>query len=152
MAEKQQINWVDMVVPNPKSVADFYSAVVGYTLDPCDEGDGRTSYSLIDGNSKEAFGICDKGAFPNWTGGWVLYIEVEDLQKRVARIEEHGGEEAHDEHARARIGAAGRVRDRQGHVPGADQAHRRGHRAAAPRRDGARRRPGVAVDRTATRR
>lgn len=57
MAEKQQINWVDMVVANPKPLAEFYAAVVGYTLSPCDEGNGRTSYSLIDGNAKEAFGI-----------------------------------------------------------------------------------------------
>ncbi len=92
MAEKQQINWVDMVVANPKPLAEFYSAVVGYTLSPCDDGDGRTSYSLIDGNAKEAFGICDKNSFPNWTGGWVLYIEVDNFAERVARIEEHGGE------------------------------------------------------------
>lgn len=92
MSNKQQINWVDMVVANPKPLAEFYAAVVGYTLSPCDEGDGRTSYSLIDGNAKEAFGICDKNSFPNWTGGWVLYIEVDNFAERVARIAEHGGE------------------------------------------------------------
>ncbi len=81
-----------MVVPNPKSLADFYSAVIGYTLEPCDDGDGKTSYSLIDGNSKEAFGICDQLSFPNWTGGWVLYIEVDNLDDRVSRIKEHGGD------------------------------------------------------------
>jgi len=91
MPEKQQINWVDMVVANPKPLAEFYATVVGYTLEPCDEGEGRISYSLIDGKSKEAFGICDKNSFPNWTGGWVLYIEVDNFEERVARIEEHGG-------------------------------------------------------------
>lgn len=81
-----------MVVTNPKSVADFYSAVIGYTLAPCVEGEGKISYSLVNGAGKEAFGICDQRSFPKWTGGWVLYLEVENLHERVARIKEHGGE------------------------------------------------------------
>ena len=81
-----------MVVANPKPIAEFYSAVIGYTLDPCDEGNGNESYSLIDANSNEAFGICDQNAFPNWTGGWALYIEVDNFEERVAQIEAHGGE------------------------------------------------------------
>lgn len=80
-----------MVVPNPEVVAGFYAAVVGYTLDPCKEG-ANTSYSLVDSNNREVFGICDQKSFPNWTGGWVLYIEVDNFEDRVKRIHDHGGE------------------------------------------------------------
>jgi len=88
----RKIRWVDMIVKDPKGVSDFYSSVFGYSQKPCVEDELHTSYSLLDQDGHEVLGICDQGVFPNWVGGWVLYIDVEDFDASVAKAEVSGGE------------------------------------------------------------
>ena len=88
----KKIKWVDMIVSEPKKVSDYYSAVFGYSQKPCIEDESHTSYSLVDSDGNEVLGICDAAVFPNWVGGWVLYMEVDDFEASVAKVESSGGE------------------------------------------------------------
>lgn len=92
MATERKIKWVDMIVKEPKKVSDSYSAVFGFSQKTCTEDDSHTSYSLIDSEGNEVLGICDEAVFPNWVGGWVPYMEVDDFPASVAQVEANGGE------------------------------------------------------------
>ena len=92
MSTERKVKWVDMIVKEPKKVTDFYSAVFGYSQGECVEDESHTSYWLKDSDGNQVLGICDEGVFPNWVGGWVLYMDVEDFDASVAQVEASGGE------------------------------------------------------------
>lgn len=91
---KPKLIWVDQITGDPKKTADFYSAVFGYGQTTCDEGNGYTSYSLVD-DEDERFGIVEEAVFPDWPYGWVLYFEVHDFEASVEKIAIQGGEILH---------------------------------------------------------
>jgi predicted enzyme related to lactoylglutathione lyase len=36
-------------------------------------------------------GICDEAVFPDWVQGWLPYIDIDDFDDRVAKVEQAGG-------------------------------------------------------------
>ena len=90
-----RLNWVDQLTNNPKKTSDFYSSLLGFEQKPHDEGKGFTSYSLTNEEGEEVFGIVEEAVFPNWSHGWVVYFEVDDLEGSCDMIPKLGGEVIH---------------------------------------------------------
>ena len=88
---KAKLIWVDQITGQPKTTADFYTAVLGHDQVPCDEGNGYTSYAMAD-DEDERFGVVEEAVFPDWPYGWVLYFEVDDFDACVEKIKRMGGE------------------------------------------------------------
>lgn len=86
-----KINWVDQITDNPKKTTDFYSELLGFDQKPYDEGNGYTSFSLVDESGKEIFGVVEEAVFPGWAHGWVIYFEVEDLEASCDKLKSLGG-------------------------------------------------------------
>lgn len=87
-----RIKWADQITHQPKKTSDFYSKLLGFEQKPHDEGNGYTSFSLVDESGEEVFGVVEEAVFPDWAHGWVLYFEVEDLEAHCAKLQELGGE------------------------------------------------------------
>ncbi|MEM1353674.1 MAG: VOC family protein [Planctomycetota bacterium] len=87
-----RVRWIDQITGQPKQTADFYTDLLGFNQSPHDEGNGYTSYSLVDEQGKEIFGIVEQAVFPDWHHGWVLYFEAEDFEAQCDRIESLGGQ------------------------------------------------------------
>ncbi len=86
-----KIGWIDMCVAEPEKVAKFYSDLIGWGMDPCVEDEEHTSYAMTDHEGKEAIGVCDEAVFNPWVKGWVPYVEVNNLEECIAKIEPSGG-------------------------------------------------------------
>ena len=84
-----------MIVPNPDETSQFYCDVFGFKRVEEDEGGGHTSYHVNDGE-EPVLGICAEAVFENWVKGWLPYIEVEDYDQSVSRIEASGGKIHHE--------------------------------------------------------
>ena len=85
------IGWIDMTVANAKEVQEFYAEVVGWKPSPVSMGD-YDDYTMMNGEAPAA-GVCHhKG--PNSDippSRWMIYINVEDLDKSLASVEKLGG-------------------------------------------------------------
>lgn len=87
------IGWIDMTVSNAPEVKDFYAEVVGWKTAPVSMGD-YDDYTMMSGDQPRA-GICHhKG--PNSdipAATWMMYINVEDLDKSLAAVAQKGGKQ-----------------------------------------------------------
>ncbi len=85
------VNWLDMIVAEPERVSRFYMEVAGLSRQAVEEDATHTSYSLHNETGKEVLGICDEAVFPDWVQGWLPYIDIDDFDKRVAKVASAGG-------------------------------------------------------------
>ncbi len=60
-----------MIVKDPDKVSQFYTEVAGLRREPCEEPNGRTSYTLKDADGNDILGIVDETNFPDWVPGWL---------------------------------------------------------------------------------
>jgi predicted enzyme related to lactoylglutathione lyase len=91
MKKINSVYWVEMVTPNTKQVATFYSEVVGLHLDEVPDDDNNISYEVRDVNGEDVMGICSQATFPDVPSGWLPHIEVLDLEDSASKIEANGG-------------------------------------------------------------
>lgn len=87
-----KLYWIDAIVDNPDEVSAFYTEVAGLQREAVPERDGLLSYSLQDEKGDDLLGICAAAAFTNWPRGWLPYIEVEDYDASLQKVEKAGGE------------------------------------------------------------
>lgn len=87
-----KITWMDLTVENAEEVRDFYSKVVGWTPSPVSMGNYNDYNMLIPDSENPAAGICHaRGPNASLPPQWLLYINVENIDKSVANCRELGG-------------------------------------------------------------
>ncbi len=85
--------WYELITPDPVGAKAFYDAVVGWTIEPQPSGEmdyrmiGRADGGLAGGVMRLTDDMASHGARPVWLG----YINVDDVDSRVASIEKAGG-------------------------------------------------------------
>ena len=88
-----RITWTDLTVDDAERVRDFYTAVVGWKVEPVGMGDYDDFSMLAPASGEAVAGVCHKrgmnAAIPSQ---WLVYITVADLDQSIARCEELGGE------------------------------------------------------------
>lgn len=86
------LGWADMTLPEARPVAEFYAAVVGWTIEGVDMG-GYEDYMMQAADGSSATGICySRGPNADMPPGWIIYLLVPDLEASLAACREHGGE------------------------------------------------------------
>lgn len=108
-----EVVWRELVTPDPKAAAAFYSALLGWTITPV-EGAER-GYLLIRQGGQPIGGIMQMPASVRNAGGeWICSLSVTDVDAIVKSVKDHGGSvllEPVDISGRGRSAA---VRDEQG--------------------------------------
>jgi uncharacterized protein len=85
------ITWTDLTVADADSIRDFYAEVAGWTFEGLSMGDYE-DFVMKDAEGRAAAGICHaRGANAGLPAQWLVYINVDKLDERVARCEALGG-------------------------------------------------------------
>lgn len=87
-----RIGWIDMTTDDAEGLRDFYRAVVGWRA--LNVGMGNyDDYSMTIPSSGDAVaGICHKlGSNADLPPGWLIYIEVSDIDASMAECSARGG-------------------------------------------------------------
>jgi len=86
------IGWIDLTVPDAKSLRDFYSAVTGWTPSDVAMGDYSDYCMHPPGDPKPVAGICHaRGSNAGLPPQWLIYITVADLDQSIQRCRDLGG-------------------------------------------------------------
>lgn len=89
------ISWLDLTVADASTTRDFYSEVVGWSVEEVEmeDGDGRyADYNMLAADGNPAAGICHaRGANQDLPPVWMLYLPVGDLAESLARVQEAEG-------------------------------------------------------------
>jgi predicted enzyme related to lactoylglutathione lyase len=87
------ITWTDLTVENAEQLKDFYSAVVGWAPTGLDMG-GYDDFVMNEpGTGKAVSGVCHaRGGNAGLPPVWLIYVNVEDIDKSIARCVELGGQ------------------------------------------------------------
>ena len=95
MSEKTAVGaivWRDLTVPDAEGIRDFYCDVVGWEAAPHDMGEYNDFDIKTPDSGEVVTGICHarstNAAIPP---AWILYVQVEDVDKSAARCVELGG-------------------------------------------------------------
>jgi uncharacterized protein len=96
MSEKADVGsimWTDITVENAERIRDFYSAVVGWTASGVDMG-GYDDFNMNDPETgTPVAGVCHaRGGNADLPPVWLIYVNVEDIEKSIARCVELGGQ------------------------------------------------------------
>jgi uncharacterized protein len=96
MSEKASvgsITWTDLTVENAERIRDFYSAVVGWTASGVDMG-GFDDFNMNDPETgTPVAGVCHaRGGNADLPPVWLIYVNVEDIERSVTRCIELGGQ------------------------------------------------------------
>lgn len=86
------IGWIDLTVENADAVRDFYEAVAGWKTHNIEMG-GYNDYAMIPaGGTDPVAGVCHaRGPNTGMPPKWLIYINVEDLDRCLAQVEAKGG-------------------------------------------------------------
>jgi len=86
------IQWTDLTVKNAKKIRDFYRKVAGWTVTEVDMG-GYDDYCMnAPGDGKAVAGVCHaRGPNAKLPPQWLIYITVDNLDKRAKRCAKLGG-------------------------------------------------------------
>ncbi|MGE0131120.1 MAG: VOC family protein [Blastocatellales bacterium] len=92
------IGWTDLTVENAEQIRDFYSAVVGWNpsnveMAGADTG-GYNDFTMSEPETgKPVAGVCHaRGVNAGLPPVWLIYVNVEDIDRSVARCVEMGGQ------------------------------------------------------------
>jgi predicted enzyme related to lactoylglutathione lyase len=96
MSEKASVGsvmWTDLTVEDAERIRDFYSAVVGWTASGVDMG-GYDDFSMNDPETgTPVAGVCRaRGGNADLPPVWLIYVNIEDIEKSIARCVELGGQ------------------------------------------------------------
>ena len=93
--EKQpigSIGWRDLTVENAPGLRDFYTAVVGWSVEEASMGD-YSDYVMKDANGKAVGGVCHaRGTNADLPPQWLVYVVVENLEKSLGETMKRGGD------------------------------------------------------------
>ena len=93
--EKQpigSIGWRDLTVENAPALRDFYTAVVGWSVEEASMGD-YSDYVMKDANGKAVGGVCHaRGTNADLPPQWLVYVVVENLEKSLDETMKRGGD------------------------------------------------------------
>jgi uncharacterized protein len=85
------IAWADLTVENAEDVRDFYARVVGWGSESVDMG-GYSDYCMTPPDRPPVAGICHaRKGNAGLPAVWLMYVNVDDIDKSVAACEELGG-------------------------------------------------------------
>ena len=85
------VGWMDLTVPNADEVRDFYAAVAGWQHSPIEMG-GYSDYSMLAADGECVAGVCHaRGINADIPPQWLIYINVENLDRSVAECSRLGG-------------------------------------------------------------
>ena len=86
------ILWHDLTVGDAEGVRDFYQAVIGWRSSPVDM-DGYQDFSMLPPSSDQAVaGVCHaRGSNADLPAQWLIYFQVEDVDRSAALCKERGG-------------------------------------------------------------
>ena len=85
------VAWRDLTVPDADAVRDFYTAVVGWRVEPGDMG-GSADYSMLNAGGEAVAGVCHaRGVNAGLPAQWLMYVVVEDLDASLERCHALGG-------------------------------------------------------------
>lgn len=88
-----EIAWLDLTVPDAKSLRDFYASVVGWTITPIDMGGYDDFCMNAPGSGETVSGVCHaRGSNVDLPPVWLPYIVVDDIEGSIGRCEKSGGE------------------------------------------------------------
>ena len=89
------ISWLDLTVSAASATRDFYSQVVGWSVEDVemeDEGERYADSNMIDDDGKPAARIrLARGLNLGLPPIWMIYLPVGDLAESVRRVQEEGG-------------------------------------------------------------
>jgi uncharacterized protein len=87
------IGWADITVPDAGGLMEFYRDVAGVKVEGFDMG-GYQDYTLhTPGVGRRVAGICHaRGGNADLPPVWLLYFNVEDLDRSIAELKNRGGE------------------------------------------------------------
>jgi predicted enzyme related to lactoylglutathione lyase len=87
------IVWTDLTVPDAERLCDFYSEVVGWKPAEIPMGDYSDFSMNSPASGDPVAGVCHaRGVNAGLPPQWLIYITVDDLDRRIARCRELGGE------------------------------------------------------------
>lgn len=87
-----KIGWIDISVDDATGLRDFYSKVVGWKADDVSMGDYSDYSMLMPGTGDAVSGICHaRGSNAELSGGWLIYINVADIEQSAAACVDNGG-------------------------------------------------------------
>ena len=87
------ITWRDLTVPNAEQVRDFYRDVVGWTAQDHDMGDYQDYSMVAPGTGEVVAGVCHaRGTNANVPPQWLIYINVEDVERSAQLAAQRGGQ------------------------------------------------------------
>ena len=93
--EKQpigSIGWRDLTVENAPALRDFYTAVVGWSVEEASMDD-YSDYVMKDANGKAVGGVCHaRGTNADLPPQWLVYVVVENLEKSLDETMKRGGD------------------------------------------------------------
>ncbi len=109
------IGWIDITVDDAASLRKFYQSVVGWTSQDVSMGE-YSDYSMVPPGSDTAVaGIChSRGGNKGLPSGWLMYINVENLDESLAACREAGGEVVVDVKTMGGAGRYAYIRDPSG--------------------------------------
>ena len=87
-----KIVWTDLTVEDARAVRDFYGAVVGWKFSAGDMG-GYEDFTMVSPESGESVaGVCHaRGPNANLPSQWLVYVQVDDVEKSARKATELGG-------------------------------------------------------------
>ena len=86
------IAWVDLTVPDAPQLREFYAAVTGWVPEALSMGDYDDYVMNAPVSGTAAAGVChSRGANADLPQQWIVYIIVDDLDKRLAECRARGG-------------------------------------------------------------
>ena len=89
------IAWVDLTVSNAPSTRDFYSQVIGWSVEDVemeDSGERYADYNMLGDDGNPAAGVCHaRGGNLGLPPVWMIYLPVRDLSESLRRVREERG-------------------------------------------------------------
>ncbi len=89
------ISWLDLTVSDAPAMRDFYSRVVGWSVQEVEMEEGGiryADYNLLGGDGKPAAGVCHaRGVNLGLPPVWMIGLPVGDLAESLRRVREGGG-------------------------------------------------------------
>ncbi len=92
MKKSGLVGWFDLTVENAEEVREFYENVVGWDSTATDMGDYQDYCMSPAGSEDPVGGICHKkGPNNSIPSQWLIYVNVENLDKSLKNCRELGG-------------------------------------------------------------
>ena len=86
------IAWVDLTIPDAPKLAEFYTKVTGWTVQPVKMGK-YDDYTMHAASGETVAGVCHaRGPNADLPPMWLIYIVVENLDSALQQCRELGGE------------------------------------------------------------